>query len=193
MAKPVLKHPHGLRVGGRPLFSGRGITHSLKIMGTVISGDRLRGPSPGFNFPGCPLLAPKSPDLFPARLGAHTATRGTSEATGSPGIGKFMTFPARASQGGGREGCQGPSRKCGPGLRRTGRASPEAGATGGGAPTGGPGEHPCPPSESPSLTAHPLVGGHFPPLPATLQTFPGAGNGRRRSGRFLGGILLSGG
>lgn len=98
-----------------------------------------------------------------------------------------MTFPARASSGGGREGCQGLSRKCGPGLRRTRQASPGAGATGGGAPTGGPGEHPSPPRQSPTLTACPPVGGHFALLPATLcRRSPATGMGAAAVGSRAG-------
>ncbi|XP_032985186.1 uncharacterized protein LOC117035435 [Rhinolophus ferrumequinum] len=106
------------------------------------------------------------PPTLQARFGASPPTRGIPGATSSPGIKNFVMFPALVEGGG--ECYKGPSRKCGPGLSRTRRASLGAQATGEGARTSGLGECPCPPHHSPPLLARPPVGGRFPPLPETL-------------------------
>lgn len=124
------------------------------------SGDRLRGFSPCFNFPVSYTPLPLS-----ARVGASPPTRGNPGASSSPGMRNFVMFPARASWRAG-ERYKGPSRKCSPGLRRTRRASLGAQATGGGAPTSGLGECPCPPRHSPSAR------GRFSPLPRHFADAP---------------------
>lgn len=122
-------------------------------------GSRLKRLSPCFNFPGC-LLHCSSSICPTGRDATHPEDlRRTSGGTSSPGIRNFVTFPAWASRRAG-ECCKGPSRKCGPGFRRTRQTSLGARTTGEGAPTIGPGECPCPPRRP--------VGGRFPLLPATL-------------------------
>lgn len=116
------------------------------------------------------------------RLLTHRVTPG---AASSPGIGNFVTFPDQASPRAG-ECCKGPSRKCGPGLRRKRPAHPGPGTPGGGtppthraAPAAGPPRRPSP--RLTAASAPPAGGWSLPFAPRhSLQTLPSAGHGRRR-------------
>lgn len=203
----------GWGVVSRPLFSGRSNSPYPMILGTLGSGcaeaqwemkERRSGagcrgphrPVPRVSLKGIlPVLQlsrlfPIFPRLSRAGLGAPSPSTppplGTPGAASSPGIGKFVTFPAQASPRAGVR-CKGPSRKCGPGLRRKRPASSGAGDSWRRHANRRIGRswRPClshrPAPRFAASAALPAGVRSLPSAPRySLQTLPGAGHGRRR-------------